>query len=191
MVSEMVWDSEEETFPPPPPVSPVVLLTTKTPGQKRRAPPPPPPRAPPPQHRQTESPPPSPLSLPSTSPRQSPTHSFSELCSSPTLVSAPLYPAQNLVIISRDIEISQYSSPSQTISDPEEFPPLPNLPEKPSFWSSTLNWTNIREGLEYKIDCMEWSSLRNQTYCTIKNIYHVWLSELQNCRNQNVLSSLV
>ena len=165
----MVWDSEEETFPPPPPVSPVVLLTTKTPGQKRRAPPPPPPRAPPPQHRQTESPPPSPLSLPSTSPRQSPTHSFSELCSSPTLVSAPLYPAQNLVIISRDIEISQYSSPSQTIADPEEFPPLPNLPEKQRFGplgSSMFNLSNIREDLEYKLDSLERSSQHSQTYCT-------------------------
>ena len=164
-------DSDEESFPPPPPVSAVVTVTTKTPGQKRRAPPPPHPRAPPPQRRLTESPPPSPLSLPSTSSRQSPTLSFSDLCTSPTLVSAPLYPPPHLVTISRDIEISQYSSPSpspsQTISDQEEFPPLPSLPEKQRFdplWSSMFNWSNIREGLEYKLDSVEWSSQPSQTY---------------------------
>ena len=173
----MVLDSDEESFPPPPPVSAVVTVTTKTPGQKRRAPPPPP-RAPPPQRRLTESPPPSPLSLPSTSSRQSPTLSFSELCSSPTLVSAPLYPPPHLVTISRDLEISQYSSPSQTISDPEEFPPLPNLPEKQRFgpfWSSMFIWTNIREGLEYKLSSMEWSSQPHKTYIEpFKNVVHVW-----------------
>ena len=164
----MVLDSDDESFPPPPPVSAVVTLTTRTPGQKRRAPPPPPQRAPPPQRRHTESPPPSPTSLTSTSPRQSPTLSFSELCSSPTLVSAPLYPQAHLVRISRDIEISQYSSPSpsQTISDPEEFPPLPNLPEKQRFGPFWSSWTDIREDLEYKLDSLEWSSQYCQTYCS-------------------------
>ena len=134
----MASDSDEESFPPPP------QLTVKTPRLKRKAPPPPPP-PPPPQ----QASPPSPSSI----------HSIplSDCDEPPTILSAPLYPPY-LVTISRDIEISQ-NSPSQTLADTEEFPPLPDLPQRKTikeFWrSKKVNLVNVCEDLKNVFESME------------------------------------
>ena len=148
----MASESDEESFPPPP------QLTVKTPRLKRKAPPPPPapqqPPPPPPPPPPQQASPPSPSSLHSN---QTPSTPLSEEDEPPTFLSAPLYPPY-LVTISRDIEISQ-NSPSQTLSDTEEFPPLPDLPQRKTikeFWrSKKVNLANVCVDLKNVFESME------------------------------------